>query len=125
MGAPSKYTPELLEKAYEYAKTWKALGDPVPMLCGLACHCGIHKQTISKYRKEHDEFDVLCARVEEEQERVLLTMGLTRKHDNSLTKLMLMRHGYNERTQVDTISSDGSMTPPSTIEIVAPEEGGK
>ena len=122
VGSPTKYTPEFIEKAEEYAEKWEELGDPVPMLCGLAVHCGVTKETVSRYRKKHDDFDQLCARVMAEQEKVLLQKGLTRKHDNSLTKLMLMRHGYNERTQVDMTSSDGSMSP-TKIEIVTPKDG--
>lgn len=122
MAKPTRYTPELLAKAEEYINTWESLGDPVPMLCGLAVHCGIVKETVSRWRKEEgkEAFNQLCARVEAEQERVLLQKGLTRQHDNSLTKLMLMRHGYSDRIEQDVKSSDGSMSP-TKIEIVAPD----
>lgn len=103
-GRPTKYTPELLEKAREYVDgAWKSEGDPIPMLCGLAVKCGITKECVSRWRKDADkaEFNQLCARVESEQERVLLQKGLTREHDNSLTKLLLMRHGYSDKQSVE------------------------
>ena len=112
-GAPSKYTPELLEKAWEYLASWRELEDPVPMLCGLASHCEITKECVSRWRKDERkaEFDQICARVELEQERQLIAKGLTRATDSGLTKLMLMRHGYSDHQKVDLSSSDGSMSP--------------
>lgn len=102
-GRPTKYTHELLEKARKYANGGWIGVDPVPMLCGLAVECGINKGTVSDWRSDPDkpEFSEICARVEVEQERILLQKGLDRTHDNSLTKLMLMKHGYTDRSEID------------------------
>lgn len=54
------------------------------------------------------------------QQRVLINKGLSRKADASLSKLLLMKHGYSEKQEVDVSSSDGSMSP-TRIELVAPD----
>jgi hypothetical protein len=112
MARPSKYTPELLEKAQDYLDNWQDLGDVVPVLCGLYIHCGITRETASQWAKEEDKkpFSDICARVRELQERELLSKGLSRKTDNSLTKLMLMRHGYSEKSEVDHTTNGENIT---------------
>ena len=111
MPTPTKYTPELLEKAQEYLDTWEELGDAVPMLVGMSIHCGITEKTRMKYEKEHEAMGIVCAGVREAQQQVLINKGLTKIHDNSLTKLMLMKHGFTDKQTVDMKSSDGSMSP--------------
>ena len=54
-GRPTKYTPELLEKAHEYADgAWKD-EDAVPMIVGLALHCDISKQRVYEWMKDDDK----------------------------------------------------------------------
>jgi len=124
MAPPTKYTTELLEKAQEYLNTWETL-NAVPTIAGLAVHLNIAKQTLYEWEKEKengkDAIADVCARVRVMQEQVLIDKGLTKKYDNSLTKLMLMKHGYSDRQEVDHKSTDGSMSP-TRIEIVAPDE---
>jgi hypothetical protein len=118
VGAPTRYTPELIEKAKEYIERWEELGDPVPMLCGMYVHCGIHKGLGSKWRGDAEkvEFHELCARVEVQQERELLRKGLIRSTDSSLTKLMLMRHGYTDRQEIDHTTKGESINATATKE---------
>ncbi len=122
-GRPTKYTPELLKKAHEYVEKWETLGDVVPQLCGLAIHCGISEDTVQEWKKHDDkaEFSALCARVMGMQKRELVNKGLARTADSGLSKLMLMKHGYSDKQEIDMSSSDGSMKP-QTIQLVAPDE---
>ncbi len=121
-GRPTKYTPELLKNAHEYVDNWEELGDVVPQLCGLAVHCGISEETVQEWKKHEDkkEFSALCACVMGMQKRELVNKGLSRATDASLSKLMLMKHGYSEKQEVDHQSTDRSMSP-TRIEIVAPD----
>jgi hypothetical protein len=120
-GRPTKYGPEMLAKAQEYLARWKALGDVVPMLAGLCCHLEITKPTMQDWERDEDkpEFSAVCARVRVLQEQALINKGLSRESDASLSKLLLMKHGYSDRQEVDHRSEDGSMSP-TRIEIVAP-----
>jgi len=112
-GRPSKYTPELLEKAREYADKWDDLGDVVPMLCGMAIHCDIAESTLQEWRGHEDkaEFSDLCARVFGKQKRSLINGGLGRTFDASLSKLLLNKHGISDKQDINHTSEDGSMSP--------------
>ena len=113
VGRPSKYTPELLERATEYMDgAWKTEGDAIPMLCGLAVYCGITEKTVQEWKNdpEKQEFGELCARVMDDQKRSLINKGLTRESDASLSKLLLMKHGYSEKQDVDVTSKGKEIT---------------
>jgi DNA-binding XRE family transcriptional regulator len=114
---PSKYTPELVAKAKHYLENWHTpeIGDVIPMLCSLACYIDVDKKTLERWEKEEgdekQEICLVCARVRELQEKVLINKGLSRVSDASLSKLLLMKHGYSDRIEQDVKSSDGSMSP--------------
>ncbi len=112
VGRPTKYSPELLAKAEEYLTSWKKLGDVVPMLAGLACHLEVSKKAIEEWEKDDDkpEFARVCARVRVLQEQTLINKGLSRESDASLSKLLLMKHGYSDRQEVDHTSGGERIT---------------
>jgi hypothetical protein len=113
-GAPTIYTEELIKKAREYADgAWKTEGDAIPMMCGLADYCGCSETQAYKWKKDEgkEEFAEICARVKSLQKRVLINTGLTRKSEASLCKLLLNKHGYSDKKEVDHRSEDGSMSP--------------
>lgn len=120
MGRSLGYTEEHLRLAIEYAEHWEEFGK-VPQIARLAIHCGISKQTLYKWEKRDEckKFADVCARVRTEQEASLIDGGLSRDYDSGLAKLMLMKHGYSDRQEVDHKSADGSMSPAaSTKEAV-------
>lgn len=131
MGEKYKYTPEIVEKAREYLENWENIADnAIPTMAGLATYLDINRDTLYEWEKqgkekeEKREMTDICARARQIQEQVLISKGLTKKYDNSLTKLLLTRHGYSDRQEVDHRSGDGSMSP-TKIEIVAPSEDEK
>ena len=107
MARPTKYTPAILARAQEYAQDWEKIGDVIPMICGLACHIDIGKTTIHQWEKEEgkEEFADVCRRVREAQEKVLINKGLSKQSEASLSKLLLMKHGYSDRQAVDHTST--------------------
>jgi len=111
-GRPSKHTPELLIKAHEYADGWEALGKKLPSIVGLAVHCEISKQRVYEWLKDDDkeEFRDIVARVEAMQELTLVDNGLDKTFDSSITKLMLSKHGYSDKQEVDVTSGGEKIT---------------
>ena len=105
-GRPTKYTPEILAKAQDYLLRWKQIGDVIPMIAGLACHLEVGKRTVEDWEKDEDksEFSHVCTRVRVLQEQALINKGLSRESDASLSKLLLMKHGYSDRQEVDHTS---------------------
>lgn len=49
------------------------------------------------------------------QEKISLTGGLSGEMNSTIVKLLLANHGYSDRVQQDSISSDGSMSPGKAI----------
>jgi hypothetical protein len=102
-GRPSKYTPELLEKAQEYADgVWERNGNPVPSVVGLALHLGIAKSTCFQWAIDEgkEQFSDIVRQVEQKQEEILVSKGLTGDFTSPITKLMLTKHGYSDRQEI-------------------------
>lgn len=120
MARPTKYTPELLAKAKKYLETYTTV---IPSHIGLAFYLGIHNSTMYAWEKEKgkEEFSDILARIMQSQFIELTDKGLTGDFNAAITKLALGKHGYSDK--VDQTSSDGSMTPPTVINIVAKEMG--
>ena len=117
-----KYTPELIEKAWDYVDNWKE-HDKIPQIVGLALHCGIGETSAHNWKKDPKkaEWAHICQLVMAMQQRELANRGLIREFDSGLAKLFLTHnHGMDDKKVVDLANPDGSLKP-SVIEIVAPE----
>lgn len=116
LGRPKVLEEQHLELALDYEANWKALGDEVPQVAGLACHVGVSSATLYDWAQQDGPVaralsDVL-ARVMEAQHRTLVNGGVSNKYNHVIAKLILSsKHGYAERSQVDNVSSDQSMSP--------------
>lgn len=124
LGRPSKYNANLQAQADEYVKTWSAT-DAVPSRVGLCCYIGIAKHTSYEWEKIHPEFSATLKAVDALQEYVAMNKGITGEFNSVITKLVLANHGYSDKQAIDHQSTDGSMTPPSRIEIVPIDASGE
>jgi len=102
-GRPTKYTPELLEKAEHYLNNYGEYGDVMPMLCGLAIAIGVCKDTVQAWSKDEDKaaFSVLVKGVMNSQESVLFNEALKGEFNASIAKLALTKHGYTDKVEQD------------------------
>jgi|TARA_B100000795_G_scaffold43456_1_gene28484 hypothetical protein len=118
MSRPTKYTPLLLARAKEYLESYTTA---IPSHIGLAYYLNIANSTMYAWAKEEDkkEFSEILERIMQLQFIELTDKGLTGDFNSAITKLALGKHGYTDK--VDQTSSDGSMTPPTTINLVAKE----
>lgn len=117
MARPTKYTPALQKKADEYIKTLPE-GQIVHSVEGLALHLGIHRDTCYAWRDSIDEFSDTLDAVMKMQAVALINNGLSGEFNSAITKLMMANHGYRERSEVDNLSSDGSMTPQKIERVI-------
>lgn len=101
MGRPTKYNEQILEKAQEYLVNYKEYDDSVPSAVGLACALDISRSTLYAWAEEHDEFSYILSKVNETQERKLLTGGLEGDFNSNIVKLMLGKHGYSDKHDID------------------------
>lgn len=112
VGCPSKLTEELIAKAKEYLfGGYESLGDVVPSVAGLACYLEISRKSAYNYSEQSEEFLHIVEGILSLQENKLINGGLKGDFNASIAKLMLAKHGYSEKQEVDHKSSDNSMTP--------------
>ena len=113
-GRPTDYTEERLAAAERYVSGgWKESGDKVPTVVGLAAEIGVARSTCYEWAKDpqKSEFLDILTRVEEIQERALVNGGLSNDFNPAITKMMLTKHGYSDKQEIDHRSGDGSMSP--------------
>lgn len=118
MARPTKYTPDLLDKANTYLSTYTRL---IPSHQDLCLKLDISESTLYDWAQRHDEFSEILAKVKLTQFTVAMDGGLGGELNANLVKLLMGKHGLSEKSTVDQISSDGSMAPKSKIELVAKE----
>lgn len=116
-GRPSKYTPELLEKAHEYLDVYQLNGEVIPSIVGLALHCDISNQRVYEWIKDADkqEFRDIVTRVSQKQELKLACGGLSNEFNANITKLLLSKHGYSDKAQIDHTTAGEKITQPQII----------
>ena len=100
VGRPGKYNHEMQKTADRYLYEFKEYGDVVPMLAGLACFCGISRDTASEWAKQYPQFSDTVKAISVMQERMLINGGLSKANDSGITKLLLAaNHGISEKKE--------------------------
>lgn len=108
MGAPTKLTPELVERAEQYViDGFLDAGEMVPSVAGLACYLGISKNSVYKYGEVDSDFLNTLEIIEVKQEKMLLNGGLSSTYNPTITKLMMSNHGYRESSKTELMGKNG------------------
>lgn len=118
-GRPTKYTPELIERAKEYANgQYEIIGDVIPSIAGLASYLDITRETIHTWVNEEEkaEFSDIIRKMMQTQESVLMAKGLDGKFNSTITKLILTKHGYSDKIDQTHAGKDGS---PISIDVTS------
>lgn len=107
VGRPTKYNDNILKKTKEYIKNHAKYGDVVPNVAGLCCELGINKVTVYDWAKQEDkkEFSNTLDELQQKQERLLLSGGLSGENNAAITKLMLCNHGYSDKQEIEQHNS--------------------
>ena len=124
-GRPSKYTPELIEKARDYVDNHVKYGDVVPSHAGLACEIDITRSTLYEWShdEEKQEFSDILDKCNKKQERMLLSGALLGDMNANIAKLMLGKHGYSDKQQTElTGANGGPIEAQWTIQPVKPKD---
>ena len=125
-GRPSKYTPDLIEKAEAYVDGgWADEGDLIPSVAGLAVILDVRRETLHVWANdpEKEQFSNILGKLSEKQENILLQNGLANRFNSTITKLVLSKHGYSDKVEQDVTSGGEKIAMPSAfiIEGVKPE----
>tara|TARA_R110000851_G_scaffold3161_1_gene12884 strand:- start:1705 stop:2151 length:447 start_codon:yes stop_codon:yes gene_type:complete len=125
MARPTSYDKALVEKAEAYLKEFElkqseregtTSEEVIPTIVGLCRYIERGKTTVYNWiaetkDKEKDTFRDICSGIAELQEIKLVTGGLVGGWNPQVTKMILTKHGYSDKQEIDHGSSDGSMTP--------------
>ena len=111
VGRPSKYNKETLNKVAEYLETFEQQGDPIPSIAGLSVNLGVSRSTINAWKLESDkkEFSDMLDQLLATQERILLGKGLKGEFNSNITKLVLTKHAYSDKSETN-IKADVTAT---------------
>jgi hypothetical protein len=102
VGRPTKYSDDLQAQAEEYILSYEDLGELVPTIVGLAIHLDVTTKTIYNWAtEEKPEFLRIFTRVEQLQHRTLVNGGLAGTFNPAITKMMMTKHGYDEKAKPD------------------------
>ena len=119
MARPSKYNATILEKAEDYIKNYIKYGDEIPMIDGLALELGIHRDTVNDWEKKYPEFSDIVRTLMTHQGRKLMNGSLNGTfRERTATLALSSNHGLVAKTETDITSSDGTMKPPTIIQLV-------
>lgn len=113
-GRPTSYTPELLKKAYEYLNLKMPCNEVTEVFhtfVGLADYLDIDKDTVREWDRdpEKEEFSAILRKIKTKQEKALIFGGVTELYGQTITKLMLTKHGY--RDAVDNFNTEIPIDP--------------
>lgn len=114
-GRPTKYTPELLEKARYYADNWKELGEVVPLLASFELYLDISTDTLLDWEMDPEkaEFSEITSRIRKAQHIALVKGGLSNEFNPKIAALMLSKHGYSDKK---VVKHEGSRENPVRME---------
>lgn len=110
---------EKYEKATRYVATcidtWTETENPrldvaCPSVEGLAAYLDTTKANVERWRRDNPFFNELVEKVLNAQAVRLINGGLSGQYNPSIAKVMLSRHGYIEKGEVD-FSSGGKPLP--------------
>ena len=117
-GRPSKYNATIQKKADEYISNLPE-DEVIHTVEGLADYINVARSTVYKWRDEIDEFSDTLETILRKQAKTLINRGLTGEFNAPMTKMLMnVNHGYRERTELDNLSSDGSMSPQKIERVI-------
>lgn len=81
----------------------------LPTIEGLAVYLGIHKDTVYDWEKKYPEFSDVTNALRGKQAKELINKGLSGDYNPIIAKLLLMKHGYTDKSEIDQ-TVKGSIT---------------
>jgi len=100
-GRPTKYSKRIIEKANEYLKTYKEKGDVIPTVAALSIELKINRETLYAWASKHSDFSNIMTELKNVQERELINGSVNGSMNSTIAKLILHKHDYSERQQID------------------------
>ena len=119
-GRPSKYTPELVAKAREYADN----NHDFPMVAELALELDISRETIYAWAADPDkrDFSDIVEKLMAKQEVKLAKGALMGDYNAGFAKMMMTKHGYSDKQDITSDNKALAAAAPVVVRLVGPDE---
>lgn len=124
-GRPTDYTKETPLLAAKYLNNHEEFDDLVPTVAGLAYHLGVSRETVYAWAKDKSkrQFSDILTRIQIRQEIKLINGGLSNSFNPAITKMMLTKHGYSDKQEVDHTTKGESFNKIQRTVVDAPDAG--
>lgn len=118
-GRPTKYTPELLEKAEAYITDFYHHNAQFPSHVGLALYLDVGARTLYDWADQEDKqaFSRILEKITAIQHEMLIGNGITGDFNSNIAKLVLGKHGYHDKGEL-TGKDGGPIEGKWTVEFV-------
>jgi len=104
-GRPSKLTADVIAQAWKYLNDTTSIaasaGGLMPTKERLALTIGVSRNTMYEWAKQSEDFQDILDTLDAMQADMLLQNGLMNRYNSTITKLMLSKHGYVEKQEID------------------------
>lgn len=104
-----------------FTKYEQKLKVKLPTIEGLARYLKIHRDTVYQWEKEHDEFSDILEELRSKQAERLLNNGLSGDYNPTIAKVLLTKHGYTDKQEIDQKTEHSGSVSFGGIEIVKPD----
>jgi len=113
-GRPTTYDDEVLANARLYLEKYEEDGELVPTIAGLAGYVKRSRSTLYKWEQEktYPELSDILEEIKECQEKKLIKGGLSSNFNAVITKMMLTKHGYSDKQEIDHTSGGEKLQAP-------------
>lgn len=106
-GRPTSYSEEVLASAFHYVEHFDELeGEIVPTVVGMCRYINRGKTTVYNWIGDKDpakdDFRDIVSALEESQHIHLVNNGLGGKYNPMITKLMMGKHGYSDKQEIES-----------------------
>jgi len=128
MARPREYNHNIIKKvrAYinqctdvieEYHKTRGEKSDSydrlvrvkIPTIEGLSVYLGINRDTVYAWKADFEEFSDIIDELMSIQADRLLNEGLSGSYNPTIAKVLLTKHGYNDKIEQEHSNPDGNL----------------
>jgi hypothetical protein len=100
MGRPTLYEPQHIAKEVQaYVKRRQEL-QFLPTIEGLAVHLEVSRECLYEWARVHPDFSDILEALKAAQADQLIQNGLVGHFNPTITKLMLTKHGYKDKSDL-------------------------
>jgi|SRR6185503_11512511 len=101
-GRPTILDEAMLDKARTYVEEVGGYSNPLlPSIESLAYHLDVARDTMYAWEKDNEKFSYILEKLRQAQARKLIDKGLNSQYNSTIAKLILSKHGYVEKQEVD------------------------